>query len=197
MILKKLVLISLALFISLETFALDSFFNSGYGRGGTSLSDVTGGQDYNTQAGSGLFLIGGVLIPISPTTPHRFEAQIGMGYLFQYDARDADKTVSWSRIPLEAIYFYRNTKDLFRFGWGLIYHMNNRITAQGSNSSAATSVDNALGWTIVLEELFRNKENNNFLTFGLKSNFIKYKSSSFSKDADGSSFFLTIGYLWL
>lgn len=60
---------------------------------------VSGGQSYSTQAGSGLFFVGGLVIPISATTPHRFEAQVGAGYLFQSDERSKDDSVSWARIP--------------------------------------------------------------------------------------------------
>src|SRR5438105_4362115 len=72
----------------------------GYGRNGTYLSDLTGGQNYNTQAGSGLYLSGGVILPISPTIPHSFEAQLGIGYLYQGDSRDENNSVSWTRFPI-------------------------------------------------------------------------------------------------
>jgi len=75
------------------------FLTIGYGRGGDSLSNASGGQSYSTQAGSGLFFVGGLVIPISATTPHRFEAQVGAGYLFQSDERSKDDSVSWARIP--------------------------------------------------------------------------------------------------
>ena len=176
--------------------AIDGFVSAGYGRSGTSLSDVTGGQDYNTQAGSGLFLTGGAILPISATTPHRFEAQLGVGYMFQDDARDESKTVSWSRIPLEAIYFYRNTQELFRFGWGPIFHFNNKITAKGANSAAATSVDNSLGWAVGVEKIFKTGDESSFWGLGLKYNFIKYHADAFSKEADGNCLFVTFSGLW-
>src|SRR3712207_1620507 len=83
--------------------AISGYFSMGYGRGGTRLSDVTGGQDYNTQAGSGLFLTGGALFAVSPTIPHRFEMQLGLGYMFQEDARQEENRVTWRRIPIEAL----------------------------------------------------------------------------------------------
>jgi hypothetical protein len=181
------------LVIGSHAYAVDGYVSFGYGHGGTQLKDVTGGQDYNTQAGSGLYMVGGVVIPISPTTPHRFEGQLGLGYMFQDDARNEENLVSWSRVPLEALYFYRNTRELFRFGWGITYHVAGKISAKGTNSSAETNVDNALGWVFAAEKLWSPSENTpGTVAFGIRYVSIKYNSSNFSEEADGSTWYLTL-----
>lgn len=185
-----------AILASVHAQAVSGYLSTGYGRGGTHLSDVTGGQGYNTQAGSGLFMTGGALFALSPTIPHRFEMQLGLGYMFQDDARQEENRVSWSRMPIEALYFYRNTREMFRLGWGATYHVGNKISAKGTNATADSSVDNALGWMVSGEKLFSSKEKSlEGWALGFRYLWIDYKSSSFSKDADGNSWFLTLSLI--
>ncbi len=192
----QIIFLFIALFVSLQTQAVSGYLSTGYGRGGTRLSELTGGQDYNTQAGSGLYLTGGALFVLSPTTPHRFELQIGLGYMFQDDAREEENRISWSRIPIEALYFYRNTREMFRLGWGATYHVGNNISAKGTNAAIETDVDNALGWMISGEKLFSLKADElGVWGIGFRYLWINYKSSSFLRDADGSSWFLTLSFI--
>ncbi len=174
--------------------AVRAFASAGFGVGGSHLSDVTGGQDYNIRAGSGLSLTGGALVPMFVSESLNLAAQFGAGILLQADNRDQSKEASWIRFPLESILFIRNG-CCFRFGAGPIYHVGNRISAKGANSSASTGVDNALGWAIATEILM-GWEERHLLAIGLRYNSIKYESSSFSGDADGSALFLTATGIW-
>ncbi|MES2965414.1 MAG: hypothetical protein V4760_16145 [Bdellovibrionota bacterium] len=176
--------------------ALAGYLSMGYGRGGTHLRDLTGGQNYNTQAGSGLFLTGGALLTVSDTIPHRFEAQLGLGYMFQDDAREELNSTKWSRVPIEALYYYRNTREMFRFGWGATYHVFNRISGKGANLSVTRDVENAFGWVVAGEKLFNepSKEGQAW-GLGLKYVWLNYKSSSFVSDADANTWYLTFSLL--
>lgn len=192
----QILVLAFAAFASAPAQAISGYLSLGFGSGGTRLSNVTGGQDYQVQAGSGLFMTGGALFSLSPTVPHRFEMQLGLGYLFQDDARQKENRVSWSRIPIEAIYLYRHTQSLFRLGWGATYHMANKISAKGSNATAGTNVDDSLGWIISGEKLFASREGGRGVwSLGLRYLWIDYKSSSFSKPADGNSWFLTLSLM--
>lgn len=178
-------------FISLDAHAVVGNISFGYGSGGTPLSEATGGQDYDTRAGDGFFFIGGVLLPISPTIPHRYELQLGIGYIFQ-DEGDDKNSVSWSRIPTEAIYYYRNTRDHYRFGWGITYQIANKISANGTKSDAETSVDNSTGWVFSAEKLITlGPQNEQLIGLGIKYVNIDYTSSSFSKDVHGDCLYFT------
>ncbi len=163
----------------------------GYGSGGSDLNKLTGNQNYDLKAGDGFFISGGVVLPISPTTPHRFETQLGVGSMFQSDGSDKDKnSVSWRRFPIDLIYFYRNTRELFRLGYGLTYQVANKIDAKDANSTATTKVDNALGWAITAEKFFTSTDTN-IWSIGLRYNMIGYSSSGFMKNANGDALFLT------
>lgn len=185
----------LLILISFQARAISGYMTMGYGRGGTPLADLTGGQDYNTQAGSGFLISGGALFAVSPTIPHRFEAQLGLGYLFQDDARVDENLVSWSRVPVEALYFYHNTREMFRLGWGATYHVRNFIKAKGANASAETSVENAFGWILTAEKIFDSPQNEGRWGLGLRYLWIKYSSRAFSREADGNTLFLTLSLL--
>ena len=185
------------LLYSSSAFSLDGYFSVGYGQGGSPLADVTGGQNYDIKAGSGMYLVGGVILPISPTEPHRFELQIGAGYMEDHRSAEFDNSATWSRIPIEAIYFYRNTVENFRIGWGAIYQTNNKITAKGTDVSEAMPVDDANGWTIAADYLKRDPDLKNMLTgVGIRYNAIRYRASGFSGDANGESWFVTVSLLY-
>lgn len=184
------ILFSFFIFAS-NAYAFSGFMSFGYGSGGSDLNKLTGGQNYDIQAGDGIFISGGVILPLSPTIPHRFEAQLGIGYMFQNDADDKDKnTVSWSHIPIDLIYFYRNTRELFRLGYGVTYQFSNKLDADGTNGTASTDVDNALGWVITAEKYFTSNDVS-IWGIGLRYNMIDYSSSGFSKEANGDALFVT------
>lgn len=181
-------------FVSLDALAIRGVFSANYSKVGSSLSGVTGGQDYDLKAGQGWGLSGGVLFVISDTRPHRFELQVTAGYLSESDGGSND-AVTWRRFPLDAIYYYHNTRNLFRLGGGAIFHIENQLEAKGVNSSAEMRVNNAWGWTAAIEMCSPPLENNNFVSFGVRYNSIKYNSPGFAHEADGSGFMLTTSFL--
>ena len=65
------ILVFVAFFITSNAYGLDGFISFGFGSGGSNLSQLTGGQDYDIHAGDGLFISGGLIFSISPTHPHR------------------------------------------------------------------------------------------------------------------------------
>lgn len=172
------------LFIANFAFAASGFLTLGYGSGGDSLSASSGGQDYNTKAVSGLYFVGGKIFTVSPTIPHRFEAQFGLGYMFQNDAREQVNAVSWSRIPIEAIYYYNNTVENFRLGWGTTYHINGSVSAKGSNETASTNVENAWGFVVVAEKVW-DTSTEGTMSVGLRHTSMNYRLTAFDKVVNG------------
>ncbi len=188
----KLILL-LLIIVPLRSHALGSFASASLGLGGDRLSDSTGGQGYNIQAGSGISILGGVVIPTFNTEDFQTSFQLGTGLMIQSDFRESANQATWIRIPLESMFYIR--KNTFRFGAGPIYHIGNQISAKGSYASAERHIENAFGWTSSAEVLMGWNEE--FLMgIGIKYNSIKYKDSSFSKDADGSAFLLTLSGNW-
>ncbi len=176
-------------------FAVGKFLSLGFAGGGTDLASRTGYAGHDLNAGSGWYFSGGILLPVSDTVPHAFEAQLGIGYFFTDSGKD-DNIVSFSRVPLEAIYYYRNTENRFRFGWGAIYHFENRIRGKGVHSAAGADVDPALGWTLSAQKFLRPQSEQAAVVFGVRYNSIRYKSPRFSSPADGSAFLFTVEGQW-
>lgn len=170
------------------------FFTIGIAQGGAQLSNLTGNQDYKINAGSGLFASGGIVLPISPTIPHQFEGQLGIGILYQDDYSSKADRVTWVRLPIDALYFYHNLREHFRLGWGMTYHVNGEISARGNNASANTNVDHSLGWVICAEKFITADSNAGFWTVGLRYTNIKYNLAKFDKKADGNSINFTMTF---
>lgn len=165
------------------------------GMGGTSLSSVTGGQDYDIRAGSGFTLTGGYIAPIFRSDSLVLEAHLGIGVMVVSDDQERKKEVTWLRFPIESIFFVQNG-CCFRYGVGPIYHFGNRINAAREISSADMSVENALGWALATDFGGKSGLRGKSVRFGLRYNNIRYVSSSFSAPADGSSLSLyaTVGF---
>lgn len=185
--------------VSAATLASSSsqgFLTFSYGQGGDSLSASTGGQNYSTQAGSGLHFVGGWLFPVSATVPHRFEAQIGAGYVFQNDERSRGDSVSWSRVPIEGLYYYHNTVQKFRLGWGAAYHVAGSLSGKGENSSVDSRAENSWGRLVSIEKLWR-AETGEILSVGIRHTWIRYRLTAFDKVVSGDAFSVTFtGFLF-
>lgn len=184
------------LVLPLQAWAWQGLFSLSVSAGGTPLDQVAPGPEYTIQAGDAWGLGVGVLIPVTDTSPTRYEAQISVGYHFS-TAQQGDNEIAWRRIPLEGVYYYRNVEQKFRLGWGLIYSVGNDISAKGSNSSAKTDVDNALGWKLAADIVIPHPNtNDDMLSFGLHYNIINYNATSFSREASGNAIGIVLNMFW-
>lgn len=183
-------------FASTRASAVDFVASIGLGDGGRNLSEISGHQNYDINAGGVFFAAAGFVFPLTPTTPHRFEIQPSLIYLVAGDSRPGDDNrVNWERYGLEVLYYYRNTQENIRLGWGPVYQVANRLTGQGLNASVTEKFDDSWGWTIAAEKLFHNQDSNSLVGFGLKCNFISYHSSTYHADANGNAIFATASFL--
>ena len=174
---------------------MDAYASMSYGLTGENLAEKTGGQNYIIRSGSGLSLSLGLIFPVTPTKPHRFEGQIAAGLILDSDKNTEDNGVQWIRYPIDALYYYRSTEERFRFGWGLTYHLGNKLTGKGINSSASTSMNNSLGWVVAFDKLW-NANNVALPSWGLGIRYtsIKYHMNTFNKDVNASSLAMTLSF---
>ncbi len=187
----RLACLLLILLSSHSAFALSGYLTAGLGAGGSRLIDFTA---YNSQmgAGSSLYITGGLHLAISDTLPHRFEAEIGLGYMTQGDNKK-EPHITWSRIPIEAIYFYRNVQEDFRLGWGVTFHSHNELSSTGIGALPTIQVKDSWGWILAAEKIFSYGGTSlSGSAAGIRYTRIKYNSSSFSNEADASNFMATI-----
>lgn len=175
--------------------AVEGYFNLGFASGGQSLESVSGLHAHGMNAGDGFSMTGGLLVPISDTKPHAFEAQIGLGLLLfsKSDDNEVNK-VRWTRWPLDLIYYYRNHRNQFRIGYGLTWHVQNHLHGEGVNSKLTTDVDNSVGWVLSLEKLFTGVDGHQ-IVWGIRYTGIDYKVQRFSQKIEGSSILLTLGFI--
>lgn len=180
----------LLLFLPINASAIGKYVSGGYAFGtGSEMKKLTGGQDYGINAGAGYHIAGGLILVISDTKPHAFELQGGVGYMFT-SAGGADNLVTFRRWTSELIYYYRNTDNNFRLGWGGIYHFETEIDAKGINAGAGGKVDPSLGWAVSAQYLLPRG------AIGARYNHITYKSPRFSSDANGGGVLLTVEFHW-
>lgn len=195
-----------SLFLSEKSQALSSVFSIGYGQGGAAWSDLTGSLGASSRAGSGFSAAGGVLWLVSPTRPHQFEAQLTLGYMFLSEGKAEKDYFSWSRVPVEALYFYHHTREDFRLGWGGTFHTRGQIKGNGAYQGATTDVLDSWGWVLSAEKVFnaeneseienQTKKNEPSMAVGLRYTNIRYRTVRFDGEIDGSTWSLSFSSLY-
>ena len=122
------------------------------------------------RANDGFYIGGGAVII---DNARNMEYHLTLAYKFaSIDGTDGD--IEWSRIPLEALAFYRFSR--VRLGGGLTYHINPRLEGGGSAGGLDVDFKNALG--VVLQADWRV---NQMIGVGARYTILEY-------DAEGAFF---------
>lgn len=154
--------------------------------GGDTMATVTfdDGDTQKIRGNQGFYVGGGVAI---------IDAERSMEYhltaAFKFYFVDADNgDVEWTRVPLEALAFYRFER--VRLGGGLTYHVNPRIEGSGFATPLDIKFKNALG--VVLQADWRATET---LGLGVRYTFLEYEAKgNFTGTAKANGFGLTASY---
>ncbi len=159
------------------------FITTGYFHGGDSFKEFTTNKNDQLRFGQGLQFTFGAITQISNTLPHQFELQYGVGYFHQDQGSEENLNhISWSRVPIEIIYYYKNTQNNFRLGWGPIYHMNNVVNSSPQIFSQPETFKSSLGLLIALDFISvfvpTPQLQQTEILIGLKYQIINYESKS-------------------
>jgi hypothetical protein len=154
---------------------------AGYDTGGDKIVTVTftNGDTQSIRAGEGLYLGAGVSI-LSDEKNLEFLATAN----YKYAAIHADNgDLTWTRIPLDALMFYRWEK--VRLGGGLTFQMSPKLKGSGQASSVNVNVDNAIGLLVQADYLMGK------VALGARATFVDFKANGAS--ASGNSVGITFG----
>ena len=157
---------------------------AGYDFGGDTMVTVgfTDGSTETIKANEGFYFGGGAAII---NDARNWEFHLTLAYKFSViNASNGD--VDWTRMPLEALAFYRF--DKFRFGAGLAYHINPELEGSGLASPLDIKFKNALGTVLQADWLITDA-----LAAGLRYTVIEYDakapfSGKFKSDGVGLTF---------
>lgn len=137
--------------------------------GGETMVNVlfANGETQKVRGNEGFYLGGGAAII---NDAKDWEYHITLAYKMAFiDAENGD--VDWTRIPFEALAFYRLQR--VRFGGGLTYHLNPRLEGSGVVGGLDVKFKNALG--VVLQVDWRITEN---IALGGRFTAIEYEAKS-------------------
>jgi hypothetical protein len=126
---------------------------AGFDLGGDTMVSVTftNGETESVKANEGGYLGGGLAIF---SDAKDWEFHITLAYKFStIDAENGD--IDWTRVPLEALAFYRYER--VRFGGGLAYHLDPKIEGSGVASGVNIKFKNALGAILQVDWLITEK----------------------------------------
>ncbi|CAM3878596.1 hypothetical protein VA7868_01247 [Vibrio aerogenes CECT 7868] len=162
------------------------FFSAGVGGGGDILieHEYYNGTTWETEdvsAGSGLFVTGGVDVPLNNFSFLRGSVTYKNDFLAEIEG-----DVNFSRVPFELSLMLGNPRH--RIGGGLAYHHNVRLRCRVDQVCNTTyHFDDELGFTAQYE--FRTIGIwGDMSAFGLKYTDIEYKEKLTGQKVDGSGF---------
>ncbi len=160
----------------------------GISSGGEKLATATfdNGEDESIRAG-GLFSASvGVIVNPFSTMNKKLETQLSVGY--KQDSTSAENgDITFSRVPLEVIQFYRF--DNFRIGAGLTYHINPTLDGDGFAGDLHAKFDDALGFVVEADYFFGYR---GFV--GIKTTIIDYEIGGY--EVEGNSYGLVLGAIF-
>lgn len=159
-------------------------FKAGYDFGGDTMVTVgfTDGSTETIKAHEGFYLGGGAAII---NDARNWEFHVTLAYKFSI-INAANGDVDWTRIPLEALAFYRF--DRLRLGAGVAYHINPELEGSGVASPLDVKFKNALGTVLQADWLITDA-----LAAGLRYTVLEYDakapfSGKFKSDGLGLTF---------
>lgn len=140
-------------------------FVAGYDTGGDEVVNVTftNGNKDSLKANEGFYAGGGVSV-LNDAKDIEFLGTLSIKYASLH-ADNGD--VTWTRLPLDALLFYR--WESFRLGGGLTYVINPKLKGSGVASNINTTLDNAVGVLLQGDYLMGR------VALGLRATLLDYK----------------------
>jgi len=148
---------------------------AGYDTGGDEIKAVTfqSGENDSIRANEGFYLGGGVSV-LGDRRNVEFLGTLSLKYQ-RIHASNAD--ITWSRVPLDALVFYR--MQSFRLGGGLTYVLHPRLKGSGDESGIDTAFPNALGAVLQADYLLGR------VSLGVRYTVLDYKSGGGTVESNG------------
>lgn len=107
-----------------------------FNAGGDTLAVLhfTDASTQDVTAGQGLILAAGAGAIFFDQTPHHLETVLTLGVKYSTMQPTTNADLSYVRVPLEALAFYRNDNLHFRLGGGGVWYVSNSLSGSGAAS---------------------------------------------------------------
>ena len=177
---------------SATQFELGGGLNLDFNAGADTLAvlQFTNGDNQNIKAGNGVTIdAGGGAIFFGPQ-PHRLETvmTIGLKYSTMQPAQNAD--LSFVRVPVELLAFYRNDDLHFRVGGGTALYLVNSLSGSGAASGLDVTFDPAFAGIVEADFVWKG------FFAGLRYTALKLHTPSASVDFAANSIGVSLGYFY-
>jgi hypothetical protein len=146
---------------------------AGFDFGGDTLVSVTftNGETDSLKAHEGFYIGGGLSI----LATSEIEAELSLSYKFD-SISASNGEVEFSRLPLDALVFYRFPSPSIRVGGGLTYHLNPKLSGSGVAGGLNASFDDALGFVLQADYVFPK-----LFLVGVRYTQLEYEASNGAK----------------
>lgn len=157
-------------------------FKAGIDFGGDTLVTVqfSNGERENIKANDGFFVGGGISIVNADKT---VEGELSLSYKFD-DITASNGDVEWTRLPLDALVFYRFEK--VRLGGGLTYHLSPELEGSGVIGGLNVKFKDSLGFLLQADYRATDK-----IAFGVRYTMLDYQVEGSSAEISSNGVGLT------
>jgi hypothetical protein len=147
-------------------------------------------KDGSTQeitAGNGVTLAAGIGTIFFEEQDHRLELQLTAGAKLSTMRPTSNADLSWVRVPIELLAFYRNDSLHFRIGGGASLCALNSLSGSGAASTIDAKFEPALGGVVQADFIWGN------FYAGLRTTLVSYRPEGATRSISANSIGISLG----
>ncbi len=173
------------------TFELGGTLGADFNAGADTLLTLkySDGTSQDIKAGNGLRAAAGGGIIFFDEQPHRLETQLTIGIKYSSMTPTNNASLSFVRVPIELLAFYRNEDFHFRVGGGAAWYVANSLSGGGALEGEA-KFGSALGGIAQADFVW------NAFAIGLRYTLLKLRADGAEESASANSIGLNLSYFY-
>jgi len=149
--------------------------------------------DASTQditAGQGLILSGGAGAIFFDQNPHRLETLLTLGVKYSSMQPASNADLSYVRVPIEALAFYRNDNFHFRLGGGGVWYVVNSLSGSGAASDLNVDFKPSVGGIVEADFIW------NAISLGLRYTILTLRPTNVDTRIAANTIGLNFSYFY-
>lgn len=148
------------------------------------------GSTQKVTAGNGVTLAAGLGATFFEEQSHRLEILLEAGVKFSTMRPTTNADLSWMRVPVDLLAFYRNESLHFRVGAGATLCALNKLSGSGAASALDVQFEPALGGVFQADFVWGG------FSIGLRYTLLDYRAVGATRSVSASSLGVGIGYFY-
>ncbi len=148
------------------------------------------GSEQTIKGGSGLTLSADAGAIFFDHQQHQLETMITLGMKFSSMKPASNADLTFIRVPIELLAFYRNEQHFFRVGAGTAFHLVNSLHGSGAASNFDTTFDSAIGGVFQADFIWKE------FALGMRYTVMRYSANNIDESVAANSIGINLNYMY-